>query len=90
MSANGRDSNRVGIVIEIKVTCDDGHECILNSRNISDNGVFLEHDEKGLKLEVGKHVVLQVCSQLGDGDPPPVNAEVIRITDEGFGLKFIL
>ena len=44
MSANQRDSSRVGIVIEIKVICDDGSECTLNSRNIRDNGVFLEHD----------------------------------------------
>ena len=90
MSANQRDSSRVGIVIEIKVLCNDGSECTLNSRNISDNGVFLEHDGRDLNLEIGKQVVLQVCSQLGDGEPPPVKAEVTRITDEGFGLKFIL
>ena len=63
---------------------------MLNSRNISDNGVFLDHDDNVLDLEIGMQVVLQVCSQLGDGEPPPVNAEVARITDEGFGLKFIL
>ena len=90
MSANQRDSSRVGIVIEIKVICSDGSECTLNSRNISDNGVFLEHDSRELNLEMGKQVVLQVCSQLGDGEPPPVKAEVVRVTDEGFGLKFIL
>lgn len=90
MSDNKRDSNRVGIVIEIKVICDDGAEYVLNSRNISDTGVFLEHEEKEINLPVGTHVVLQVCSQLGDGDPPPVKAEVARITNEGFGLQFIL
>ena len=90
MSANQRDSSRVGIVIEIKVICDDGSECTLNSRNISDNGVFLEHDGRDLNIKIGEHVVLQVCSQLGDGEPPPVKAEVTRITDDGFGLKFIL
>ena len=90
MSDNQRDSSRVGIVIEIKVICDDGSECTLNSRNISDTGVFLDHDGRDLNLEMGKHVILQVSSQLGDGAPPPVNAEVVRITDEGFGLKFIL
>ena len=90
MSDNKRDASRVGIVIEIKVICDDGSECTLNSRNISDNGVFLEHDDKELDLKIGTHVVLQVCSQLGDGEPPPVKAEIARITDEGYGLKFIL
>lgn len=90
MSANQRDSNRVGIVIEIKVICNDGTEHTFNSRNISDTGVFLEHDGQDLNLEMGNQVVLQVCSQLGDGDPPPVKAEVARITGEGIGLKFIL
>ena len=90
MSANQRDSSRVGIVIEIKVICDDGSEYTLNSRNISDNGVFLDHEGRDLNLEMGTQVVLQVCSQLGDGEPPPVKAEVVRVTDEGFGLKFVL
>jgi hypothetical protein len=87
---NKRDSSRVGIVIEIKVICDDATEYTLNSRNISDTGVFLEYDEQKIALEVGTHVVLQVCSQLGDGEPPPVKAEVARITNEGIGLQFIL
>lgn len=90
MSANQRDSSRVGIVIEIKVICDDGSEYTLNSRNISDNGVFLDHEGRDLNLEMGTQVVLKVCSQLGDGEPPPVKAEVVRVTDEGFGLKFVL
>ena len=90
MSENKRDSSRVGIVIEIKVICDDGVEHTLNSRNISDTGVFLEYEGEEINLPIGTHVVLQVCSQLGDGDPPPVKAEVARITNEGFGLQFIL
>lgn len=90
MSANKRDSNRVGLVIEIKVTCDDKSEHILNSQNISDTGVFLENNGDTLDLPIGTHVILQVCSQLGDEPPPPVDAEIVRITNEGIGLQFIL
>lgn len=90
MSDNKRDSSRIGIVIEIKLCCDDGSEYVLNSRNISDNGVFLEFDDNPIELLLGTKVILQVCSQLGDGDPPPVKAEIARITKEGLGLKFIL
>lgn len=90
MSDNKRNSNRIGIVIEIKVICNDGTEYTLNSRNISDNGVFLEDENDKVDLPLGTQVVLQVCSQLGDGEPPPVKAEVMRITDEGIGLKFLL
>lgn len=90
MSSNKRDSNRLGLVIEIKLTCDDKSEYILNSRNISDTGVFLEYEDKSVDLSLGTHVVLQVCSQMGDEPPPPVKAEVARITKDGIGLHFIL
>ena len=90
MDSNKRGSNRVGLVIDIKVTCSDEKEYIYKSRNISDTGVFLEHNEVRIDLPINSHVILQVCSQLNDEDPPPVKAEVARITDEGIGIKFIL
>lgn len=90
MSSNNRDSTRLGLVIDIKVIFDDASEHILKSRNISDHGVFLEHNEEPLDFSVGQQVILQVCSQLGDEPAPPVKAEIARITDEGVGLKFIL
>lgn len=90
MSKQQRDSTRTGLVIDIKLIHGDECEHILKSRNISDKGVFLEHNEEELNLPIGTHVILQVCSQLGEGDPPPVSAEIIRITDEGMGLQFIL
>ena len=90
MSKNKRASTRLGLVIDIKLTCEDKAEHILKSRNISDSGVFLDYDDELLNLPVGTRVILQVCSLLGDEPPPPVNAEVTRITDEGIGLQFIL
>ena len=90
MSNNKRDSSRVGLVIDIKLTCENKTEYILKSRNISDKGVFLDYDEKPLSLPIGTLVVLQVCAQLDNEPPPPVNAEIVRITDEGIGLQFIL
>ena len=90
MSENKRDSTRVGLVIDIKLICEDKTEHTLTSRNISDHGVFLEHNDEPLNLPVGTPVILQVCSQLGDEPAPPINAEVTRTTDEGMGLKFIL
>lgn len=90
MSENQRDSNRVGLVIDIKVIRDDKNESVLKSRNISDHGVFLEHGDKKIDLTIGEKVILQVCAQLGDEPPPPVKAVVARITKEGIGLQFIL
>lgn len=90
MSDNKRISTRIGLVIDIKLICEDKTERILKSRNISDQGVFLDYDDEPFNLPVGTTVILQVCSLLGDEPPPPVNAEVTRITDEGMGLQFIL
>jgi len=90
MSDNKRISTRIGLVIDIKLICEDKTERILKSRNISDSGVFLDYDDEPINLPVGTRVILQVCSLLGDEPPPPVDAEVTRITDEGIGLQFIL
>lgn len=90
MSSNQRDSSRVGLVIDIKLTCENNDEHILKSRNISDKGVFLEYNGDSIDCSIGTQVILQVCSQLGDEPPPPVKAEIMRITDEGIGLQFIL
>ena len=88
--SNKRDSNRLGLVIDVKLTSEDKTEHILKSRNISDTGVFLDYDNEPLKIPIGSHVILQVCSLLDDEAPAPVNAEITRLTDEGIGLKFIL
>lgn len=90
MEDNNRISNRVGLVIDIKLVTDDKQEYIHKSRNISDHGVFLEHLDDPLPLTIGTHVILQVCSMMNDDPPPPVEAEVMRLTDEGIGLRFIL
>ena len=90
MNENKRDSNRLGLVIDIKLTCTDDSEYVLKSRNISDRGVFLEYDDTPLTISAGTEVVLQVCSQLGDEPPPPVKARITRLTDDGMGLQFIL
>lgn len=90
MTDNKRDSQRVGLVIDIKLILEDKQEFVHKSRNISDTGVFLEHLEDDIPLTLGTHVILQVCSMLDDEEPPPVRAEVTRLTDEGIGLRFVL
>ncbi len=90
MSDNKRDSSRVGLVIDIRLMTDDNQEYVLKSQNISDTGVFLEYGDTALTLPIGETVTLQVCGMLADEAPPPVRAEIRRLTKEGMGLKFIL
>lgn len=40
MTDNKRDSQRVGLVIDIKLILEDKQEFVHKSRNISDTGVF--------------------------------------------------
>lgn len=89
MTANKRDSNRLGLVIDIQLTNGD-NKVVLKSRNISDTGVFLECQDNFSPLPIGSQVILQVCSMMNDDPPPPVKAEVVRLTEEGMGLSFIL
>jgi len=60
----------------------------LYTKDISESGLFLFMDEPS-KLPVGWVCSLQV---LGEGywrSEKPVSAEVVRITPEGAGLKFV-
>lgn len=90
MSANDkRNSNRLGIRIDVRMTLADGQEYILKSQNLSDTGIFLELGEHPSPA-IGSQVTLVVCATM-DGEPAPaVKAEIVRCTDEGIGLRFIL
>lgn len=84
-----RQSNRIGIVIDIKVVKNDDENAILKSNNLSDTGILLENSSV-LSFEVDEVVTLVVHATLGDEPPQPVKAQVVRISAEGVALKFLL
>ena len=61
----------------------------LITADICDGGVFLKAEAEQC-LPVGSQVTLQVKAGLLAGDDAPlVGAEVVRITADGMGLRFV-
>ena len=88
MSDNKRDSNRIGLVIDILMTRGDNSVTTFQSRNISDSGVFLECENNEHNFEMNEEVILQVSSSI-EGEPAPkVPSVIVRINKEGIALQF--
>lgn len=92
MTDERRNNNRLGIRLEVELRAED-KECSLQSRDLSNSGVFLEKGEQPLppvdNIGVDSIVYLRVKSQFEDGDPPLVKARVVRIDDQGIALQFL-
>lgn len=88
MSEHKRDADRIGLVIDIKLTRKDDSEFNFKSRNISDTGVFLEFETSPYDFSVDEEVILQVASLMDDEPPPPVPSIIVRICNDGLGLMF--
>ena len=82
-----RSNNRLGIRLEVELLVED-QECSLQSRDLSNSGVFLEKGDTQLP-EVDSIVYLRVKSQFEDGEAPLVKARVVRIDDQGIALTFL-
>lgn len=86
--SNRRTDNRLDICLTVEVTYADGQTYKLCTKNMSTTGLFLEISEQPFP-ELGSFVHVQVSSELGMPDAPLVKAEVVRLTDEGFGIMFM-
>ena len=85
--SNRRTDNRLDICLGVEVTYADGQQFKLCTKNMSTTGLFLEVGTHPVP-EIGSIVQVQVSSELGMPDAPLVNAKVVRITPEGFGIMF--
>ena len=86
MSINKRVHPRSPLKCRIKISHACVGETIVNTRNISDGGVFIltEHVEA---LPIGTIVQGQVQGMMVDA--PVLSMEVVRVESEGLGLKFV-
>ena len=89
MTGNKRQFSRIEVPMPINLTHPEHGTISLQTIDISDGGVFLKANANQC-LAVGTEVTLQVKAGLLAGDDPPqVKAVVVRVTDEGMGLKFV-
>lgn len=89
MAENKRKNPRIEVPMPVTLKQPDGHSMELITADICDGGVFLKASAEEC-LPIGSRVTLQVRAGLLAGDDPPlVDAEVVRITENGMGLKFL-
>lgn len=81
-----RRTDRTKVTFVVEVTIPEGDSKRLKTRDISDGGVFLLADD--FFPELGTVVDIQVVGLPG-GDAPRLQMEVVRHTDNGFGLRMI-
>ena len=82
-----RKDPRLGIRLEVELHIE-GEAASLHTRDLSNNGVFLETAEQQLP-EVGTIVYLKLKHGFQDGDAPMVKAQIVRADEDGIALKFL-
>ena len=86
---NNRQHLRIGIVVDIELTLPDNEVMLVQTKNISDGGLYLVIDTNGIP-PIGTEVQVRIKNQLGDGEEAPINrALVVRHEADGVGLKFL-
>lgn len=85
--AEQRKHPRIPMKCKVKVTHPDVGEVIVNTRDISDGGIFLITDPVEMP-PVGSIVDGQVQDMPG-GEGPLLKLEIVRVEPGGIGLRFI-
>ena len=78
---------RIKIQLEIELLLPDDQSLMLQSGNMSQEGLFVRLDQE-LHPAVGSEVYVRLKNALGDGEPPLVKARVVRAEESGIGLHF--
>ncbi|KAB0546898.1 PilZ domain-containing protein [Pseudomonas argentinensis] len=86
MSANQRQHPRTPMKCRIKICHPSFGEIVAQTQDLSDGGVYVKHQDL-VALEPGTRVTGQV--QDLPIEAPILEMEVMRVTPEGVGLRFI-
>jgi len=79
---------RFRIAVRVEVHLEDGSMYIMRTRDMCENGVYLEAGDAPLP-SIGAPVRLRVLDQLGGEEAAPiVNGRVVREDGEGIGVQF--
>jgi len=85
---NKRRESRLPIQLDVEMVSGDEEESSLQTRDLSNGGVYLKKGANNLPPE-GTIVHIRIKNNLGDGEPPLVKARVIRVDNDGLALAFI-
>ena len=81
-----RSHIRTQMKCQVKVWHDDIGEVVVNTRDISDGGIFLLTEDTPMP-PIGSILKGQVQGLAGDA--PIVTLEIVRVEPVGIGLKFV-
>lgn len=82
-----RREPRLGIRLEVELQLE-GESASLHTRDLSNNGVFIETDQQQLPA-VGTIVYIRLKQGFQEGEAPLVKAQIVRADGDGIALKFL-
>ncbi len=85
---NKRRESRLPIQLDVELVADDNNESSLQTRDLSNSGVYLEKGDSNLPPE-GTIVHIRIKNNMGEGEAPLVKARVVRVDNDGLALAFI-
>jgi c-di-GMP-binding flagellar brake protein YcgR len=88
MSKNLRRHPRTQIKVSVELTFLEEPYTIVNTRNISEGGMFIEVDS-AVKFPIGELVNIHYLDPLNDDADTFKDAIIVHITNDGFGISFI-
>ncbi len=88
MTENQRRYPRTEIKVSVELTFLDEPYTIVNTRDISEGGMFIEVDSPA-KFPIGEMVHIHYLDPLNDGEDTFKDAIIVRVADDGIGISFI-
>ena len=86
---NQRQHKRTPVRFKLKIWHPLEGEALVETRDVSDGGVFLLMDNKAIEMHsVGTIIKGQIQGMMEDA--PVITMEVVRTTGDGVGLRYIL
>ena len=73
---NNRQHLRIGLVVDIELTLPGNEVMLVQTKNISDGGLYLVIDTRGIPA-IGTEVQVRIKNQLGDGEEAPINRALV-------------
>lgn len=84
---NKRKAPRLPFPMAVEVTVKGQAAIKMNTRDMSDGGVFLE-DDKNTILQMGTKLTLKVIEGMQGEDAAEISATVVRVVDDGVAVQF--
>jgi c-di-GMP-binding flagellar brake protein YcgR len=88
MSENQRRYPRKEIKVSVELNFLEERYKVVNTRDISEGGMFIEMDSKG-KYPIGEMVHLHYLDPLNDDEDTYKDAIIVRVAGEGIAVSYI-